>query len=174
VWSDFKADVDIARERRSLGFWSFVFPCVVSVGLYRVAHALGSKKGLAPLARAIQILDLVLTGAELDWRAEIGPGLFLEHPHGVCVGDGAVIGSNVVMGIGVVLGAAIGPSHNGGFPSIGNNVQLWAKASVIGPVHVGDGAIVGAHALVLKDVPPGAVARGVPAKSHVDGQATQQ
>ena len=40
---------------------------------------------------------------------------------------------------------------------------------MLGPIHVGDGAVIGAHALVLHDVPPGAVARGVPAQSYVDG-----
>lgn len=47
---------------------------------------------------------------------------------------------------------------------------MWAKASIIGPVKIGDRAVIGAHALVMDDVPPGAVTRGVPARSYLDGR----
>lgn len=163
-----KADLALARTRR----WpisAYLFPCIFTVAVYRLAHALG-RRGLSVPARALQIIGLVLAGANVDWRSELGPGLFFEHPHGVGIGDGVRIGRNVIIGQGVVLGAAHGPSREGGFPTVGDNVQIWAKASVIGPVHVGDGAIIGAHALVLSDVPAGAVARGVPAKNYIDGQ----
>ncbi len=151
---------------------TYLFPCFFAVAMFRIAHALG-RNGFSPLARAIELFSAVLTSGELDWRAEIAPGFFLEHPQGVGIGDGVVIGSNVVIGIGVLLGAAEDPSGVSGFPTIGDNVQIWAKASVLGPVHVGDGAIVGAHALVVKDVPAGAVARGVPAKSYLDGRLVE-
>ncbi len=148
---------------------TYLFPCFFAVAMFRLAHALG-RRGLSPLARAVQLVAAVLTSGEIDWRAEIAPGFFLEHPQGIGIGDGVVIGRNVVIGIGVLLGAAEDPSGVSGFPTIGDNVQIWAKASVLGPVHVGDGAVIGAHALVVKDVPAGAVARGVPAKSYLDGR----
>jgi serine O-acetyltransferase len=171
VWADLKADVALMRSRRTDHdlLLPYLFPHLFSVAAYRLAHALG-KRGLSPLARLIQIVSLTLTGAEIDWRAEIGPGLFLEHPQGVEIGDGVVIGGDAVLGLGVLLGSTVHRPSKTGFPTIGNNVEIWAKASVLGPVHVGDGAIVGAHALVLHDVPPGAVARGVPAECYVDGE----
>ncbi|MGH2835774.1 MAG: hypothetical protein ACRDKD_06130 [Solirubrobacteraceae bacterium] len=81
-----------------------------------------------------------------------------------------VIGSNVVLGLGVLLGSTFHRPSKTGFATIGDNIEIWAKASVLGPIHVGDGAIVGAHALVMHDVPPGAVARGVPAEAYIDSE----
>jgi serine O-acetyltransferase len=175
VWADLKADIALMRSRRTDHdlLLPYLFPHLFSVAAYRLAHALG-RRGLSPLARLIQILSLTLTGAELDWRAEIGPGLFLEHPQGVEVGDGVVIGRDVVLGLGVLLGSTAHRPSKTGFPTIGNGVEIWAKASVLGPVHVGDGAVIGAHALVLHDVPAGAVARGVPAQAYVDGELQQR
>lgn len=169
--SSLKADVALMRSRRTDHdlLLPYLFPHLFAVACYRVANELG-RRGLSPLARLVQILALTLTGAELDWRADLGPGLFLEHPQGVEIGDGVVTGSNVVLGLGVLLGATFHHPSKTGFPTIGDNVEIWAKASVLGPVHVGDGAIVGAHALVMHDVPPGAVARGVPAKMYINGE----
>ncbi|HEX3615772.1 MAG TPA: hypothetical protein VHU61_04490 [Solirubrobacteraceae bacterium] len=171
VWLGLKGDIALLRARRTDHDLPlpYLFPHLFAVACYRVAHGLGAR-GLAPLARLIQIVCLVLTGAELDWRAEIGPGLFLEHPQGVEIGDGVVIGSNVVLGLGVLLGSTFHRPSKTGFPTVADNVEIWAKASVLGPVHVGEGAVIGAHALVLHDVPAGAVARGVPAQFYVDGE----
>lgn len=175
MWASLKADVALARARRTDHrlLLPYLFPHLFAVAAYRVAHELGTR-GLSPLARLIQIVNTTLTGAELDWRARIGPGLFLEHPQGVEIGDGVVIGSNVVLGIGTLLGATFHRPSKTGFPTIGDNVEIWAKASVLGPTHVGHDAIVGAHALVLHDVPPGAVARGVPAQAYKDGELIEE
>ena len=170
MWESLKADVALLRRRRPDHrlLLPYLFPHLFAVACYRVAHAFGRRR-MAPLARLLQIINLTLTGAELDWRAELGPGLMLEHPQGVEIGDGVVTGSNVVIGLGVLLGSTIHrPSHTG-FPTVGDDVEIWAKASVLGPVHVGDGAVIGAHALVLHDVAAGAVARGVPATAYIDG-----
>ena len=175
MWASLKADVALVRSRRTDHdlLLPYIFPHLFSVASYRLAHALG-RGGLAPLARVIQIVSTMLTGAEIDWRADIGPGLFLEHPHGVEIGDGVVIGSNAVLGLGVLLGSTFHQPSKTGFPTIGNDVEIWAKASVLGPVHVGDGAIIGAHALVLHDVPSGAVARGVPARAYLNGELVER
>lgn len=164
------ADLAAAKRRRPR-LLSHLFPNVFAVTAYRVAHALGNRGAIVP-ARLISIIAQVLTGAELNWQAELGPGLFLEHPVGVVVAPGVVTGTNVSLGAAVLLGTTYGESHSrptSGAPVIGSDVYIWAKASVIGPVRIGDGAIVGAHSLVLHDVPAGAVARGVPARSYRDG-----
>jgi serine O-acetyltransferase len=140
--------------------------------MYRVAHALGRHHAALP-ARAVCIVVQMLTGADIEWRAQIGPGFFLEHPMGVVIGDGVVAGRNLVLGAAVLLGSSFYESRSrprAGFPTLGDGVSVWAKASILGPVEVGDRAVIGAHALVLDDVPPDAVARGVPARSYVEGQ----
>ena len=167
------ADIALARRQREGRLLPYFFPSIFAVVMYRVAHALGRRRATIP-ARAVMIVAQLLTGAEIDWRAQIGPGLFLEHPVGVVVGDGVVAGSNLVLGAAALLGAnSFYQSRTRpkvGFPTLGDDVFVFAKASIIGPVEVGDRAVIGAHALVLANVPADAVARGVPAKSYVDGQ----
>jgi serine O-acetyltransferase len=106
------------------------------------------------------------TGAEIHPSARIGPGLRLAHPNGVVIGAGVVIDENVVIYQQVSLGGrrtgATGLEER--YPHIGANCIIYAGAKVIGPVHVGAGAQVGANAVVLADVPAGAVAVGVPAR----------
>ena len=87
-----------------------------------------------------------------------GGGFAIIHTVGIVVGHEVVAGDNLVLYQGVTLG------HTGtgeGQPRIGHNVRIGAGAKVLGPVVVGDGAWIGANAVVLTDVPAGAVATGV-------------
>ena len=130
-------------------------------------------RGASVSARLVSVLATIMTGAEIDWQAQIGPGLFLSHPVGVVIGPGVKIGSDVFVGAGVLLGSTYGESRRhptSGFPTIADRARILAKASVIGPVTVGVDAAVGAHALVLSDVPPGTIARGVPARCYLSGR----
>jgi serine O-acetyltransferase len=80
---------------------------------------------------------------------------------GVVIHRRTVIGNNCEISHHVTIGG------RGGFyevPAIGNDVFIGAGATILGPVKIGDGAIIGAHALVLHDVPPHAVAAGNPAR----------
>ncbi len=167
-----RADIALVRSRRDQRLVPYLFPNLFAVLMYRLAHAVGPRGAGLP-ARALSIVGQLMTGAELDWRAQLGPGVFLEHPVGVVVGDGVVSGANLVLGAGVLLGSTANESlgrPRSGFPTLGSDIFIWAKASIIGPVRIGDAAMIGAHALVLDDVPAGAVARGVPARSYLDGQ----
>ena len=67
----------------------YLFPSLFAVAMSRLAHALGTHRATLP-ARAVMIVAQMLTGAGIDWRAQIGPGSFLEHPVGVVGGDGVV------------------------------------------------------------------------------------
>ncbi|MGI8803250.1 MAG: serine O-acetyltransferase [Solirubrobacteraceae bacterium] len=89
----------------------------------------------------------------------IGPGLVINHGFGSVL-MARSIGADCFISHGVTLGL----SNKGGPPVIGDRVTLHVGAVVIGPVTVGDGAIVGANSLVLGDVPPGAVVVGSPAR----------
>lgn len=148
---------DVAELRRAhYRVAPHIFPSLVAVCLFRVAVA--ARRVHPSVARAVAMVNHALTGADLDPQARIGPGLVLRHPAGVVVGPGAVAGAQLRMAGCTTIG-----SRQGAWPIIGDHVTLWTKASVIGPARVGDYAEVGAHALVLTDVPAHHIAIGVPA-----------
>lgn len=104
-------------------------------------------------------------GCFLQVGARIGPGLKLPHPQGVVIGAGARIGRNCVLYHQVTLGGARrGDFAADRYPVIGHDVVVFAGAKLLGAVEVGDGACIGANAVVLKDVPAGRTAVGVPAR----------
>lgn len=73
----------------------------------------------------------------------------------------AVIGNNCMIGQGVTIG---GKSGWWEVPKIGNNVEINAGARVIGPIIIGNNVIIGANAVVVKDVPNNCIVAGIPAK----------
>ena len=81
---------------------------------------------------------------------------------GVVIGETAEVGDDVLLFHGVTLGGR-SMKRIKRHPTVGNNVTIGAGARVLGPVHIGDGVQIGANAVVVKDVPAGAVATGVPA-----------
>ena len=103
-------------------------------------------------------------GCFVQGSAEIGAGLRLPHPNGIVIGSGVRIGARCTIYQQVTLGAArTGDGFTNGYPRIGNHVTVFAGAKLIGPIHVGDDAVIGANAVVLQDVPAGHRAIGVPA-----------
>lgn len=126
---------------------------LLAVVLYRLGNS-ARRSPLAGASHLIKGLGMMLTGAELDGRAHIGPGLVLQHPVGVVVGHQVVAGANLHLFGGITLGWRR-TRHGEGQPRLGDNVTVYANATVLGPVHIGDGAVIGPHALVLRDVAPG-------------------
>lgn len=129
---------------------------------YRVAHGLW-REGRQYLAGWLQSRASQAFHVDIHPAAEVGRGIFIDHGTGVVVGETAVIGDEVSLLQGVTLGgtgARTGPRH----PKIGRGVQLFAGAQVLGDVRVGDEAKIGARSLVLRDVPAGCTAVGVPAR----------
>lgn len=88
-----------------------------------------------------------------------GENVFLPHPRNVVIGDYVSIGNNCKIYQDVTLGQS-----KGKFPKIGNNVIIYAGAKVIGDVSIGDNCIIGANAVVVKNIPPNVIAAGIPAK----------
>ncbi len=105
----------------------------------------------------------MLTGIEIHPAARIGRRMVIDHGDGVVIGETAEIGDDVLMYHQVTLG---GTSLAGGkrHPTIGDKVILGAGAKILGPIVVGEGARVGANAVVLSDVPPGQTVVGIPAR----------
>jgi serine O-acetyltransferase len=139
-----------------------LYPSLHILIYYRIAHFLYGKK-LFFLARMVSQLGRSFTGIEIHPGAKIGKGLFIDHGMGVVIGETAEVGDNVTMYHGVTLGGT-GKDKGKRHPTIGNNVFIGTGAKLLGPIKVGDGAKIGANAVVLKDVPCGATAVGIPSR----------
>ena len=137
--------------------------CVVCI---RLAAKLSSA-GLVPLATLMRLFVLVVFRVEVPMGADIGPGFVLPHPGGIVLGH-ARIGCNVVVFQNVTLGArSFDPHYDlATRPVIEDAAVIGAGAVVLGPVTVGVGATVAANSLVIRNVPAGHTAIGVPAKNH--------
>lgn len=165
---------DIERYQQFLGnsepISTFAFirgcfsPRMLPVVFIRLAEFF-TNRHLRFLGKFFTLTNVVLFGIEVSPQVRIGGGLFLPHTVGTVLGAER-IGQNVTIQQGVTLGTA---EPDNGFtaslrPVIGNHVFLGAGAKVIGRVSVGDHAKVGANAVVLQDVPPYAIAVGIPAR----------
>jgi serine O-acetyltransferase len=138
------------------------YPGLHAVWMYRVAHILW-RRNFRLFARLISHFARFLTNIEIHPGAVIGRRFFIDHGAGVVIGETAEIGDDVLMYHGVLLGG-VTLQKKKRHPTIGNNVMIGAGTIVLGPIHIGDGARIGAASLVIKDVPECAVAIGVPAR----------
>jgi serine O-acetyltransferase len=136
------------------------WPGVQAVLAHRVAHALHDV-GVPVAPRVISAGARAWTGIEIHPAAEIGDGLFVDHGHGVVIGETAEIGENVTIYQGVTLGGtgfASGKRH----PTVEDNVTIGSGAKLLGPIRVGHGSKIGANAVVIHDVPPNSTVVGNP------------
>ena len=101
-----------------------------------------------------------VSGIFLDRNTEVGEDLHFVHAGGINIHPDVKIGDRV----GIMHGVTLGTGPDGRAPSIGDDVFIGSNASVLGGVTIGEGARVAANSLVVNDVPPGALAIGVPAK----------
>jgi len=136
-------------------------PALPALWTHRVAHIL-HRRGLRLTARAMMTFVRIVTSVEIHPGAVLGRRVFIDHGAAVVIGETAVIGDDVTIYHQVTLGAvgwwrdnhrAQGERRH---PAVGNQVVLGANVTVLGPVTVGDGAVIGAQALVTSDIPAGA------------------
>lgn len=123
------------------------------------------------LARLISQANRFFTGIEIHPGAQVHPTCFIDHGMGIVVGETAVIGENVRMFHGVTLGGT-GKDKGKRHPTIGSNVLIGARATILGPVTIGDGAKIGAGAVVLDSVPQKATVVGLRAEPITRGHRT--
>src|SRR5678815_5338988 len=121
------------------------------------------RHGFRWLARLVSHVGRFLTGIEIHPGATIGRRVFIDHGMGVVIGETAEIGDDTTLYHGVTLG---GTSWNQGkrHPTLGKGVVVGAGAKILGPIHIGDNAKVGSNAVVVRNVPLGATAVGIPAR----------
>lgn len=138
------------------------YPGYHALLLHRVSHLLWQAE-LKLIARFISNISRMLTGVEIHPGAEIGKLCFIDHGTGVVIGETTIIGDRVTLFQNVTLGGlrADGTKRH---PSLGDDVTVGAGAKLLGPITVGAGAIIGANAVVLTDVPSGATYVGIPAR----------
>jgi serine O-acetyltransferase len=139
-------------------------PGVWAVLLFRFAHYFHTH-GLRPLSRITYFMNVVLFGADLAPGARIGPGLAIAHPVFCGWGSELVMGSGVIITGGARFGTAARPDRRGQ-PIVGDNVFFLDDAKVLGRVHIGEGAVIAASAVVVDDVEPYSIMAGIPAR-HV-------
>lgn len=165
IWADVHGMVVNRDKGKVVHFLSILlklllYPHIQVVLLYRLSHALYGLR-LTPFAYLLQAVGLTLSGAEIHPAAQIGPGFCLMHSNGIVIGDRAVIGKHFICFHGVTVGDS---GKEEGQPAIGDYVTASAGAKILGPVEIGDHAVIGANAVVLIDVPPHGVAVGIPAR----------
>lgn len=140
----------------------FLYPSFWAILKYRRAHKLYLKKHFYR-ARRISQKAARKTGIEIHPGATIGEGLFIDHGHGVVIGETAILGDNVTLYQGVTLGGT-GKEQGKRHPTIGNNVLIGAGAKILGSFTIGDNCKIGAGSVVLKDVPSNSTVVGVPGR----------
>lgn len=161
-------DLTTARRRdpaaNSLAEVAVSYPGVHALWAYRIAHAWWCRGAKLP-ARLLSAFARMITGVDIHPGAKIGRRVFIDHATGVVIGETAEVGEDVVIFHGVTLGG-VSMTKGKRHPTIGSHVLLGSGAKVLGPITVGDGAKIGANAVVTRDVPENAVAIGVPAKTR--------
>ena len=135
--------------------------------LYRLAHA---------CVRAhVPLLPLIFTrfaqtlfGVDIAPEAQLGPGIVIVHGIGLVVGGITRVEGDCCFYHGVTLGDRgshwTNSRRKDGHPYVERGVMFGAGAKILGPIHIGDNCVIGANAVVLKDVPAHSVVAGNPAK----------
>ena len=161
--SDIQCILD--RDPAARSAWEVVtcYPGLHAVVCHRWAHWCWTH-GLKWLGRFISHLARWLTGIEIHPGAQIGERVFFDHGMGIVIGETAVVGDGCTIYHGVTLGGTSLYKGTKRHPTLGKDVVVSAGAKVLGGFEVGDGAKIGSNAVVIKPVPAGATAVGVPAR----------
>ncbi|MGH7059761.1 MAG: serine O-acetyltransferase [Stellaceae bacterium] len=125
-------------------------------------------RGWQLTGRFLSHLGRMLTGIEIHPGARIGRRLFIDHGMGLVIGETAEIGDDCTLYSGVTLGGRLprrGELGQKRHPTLGNGVIVGSGAQILGPFRVGDGARIGAGAVVINEVPDGVTMVGPPARA---------
>ncbi len=153
---------DFEAHGRQLFNWGFRAMIVYRFGRWR--YGIKPRILRLPFSAAYKYMffRMKAKGIELPCEVEVGEGLRIDHQGGIVVSGYAKLGRNCVIRNGVTIGLA--RSDDPTAPVIGDDVDIGAGAKLLGRISIGNGARIGANAVVISDVPPGATAVGVPAR----------
>lgn len=167
AWETLREDFRIIFERDPAARnWLEVvccYPGFHAIVCHRLAHWL-HHHGVSFFPRLLSHIARLFTGVEIHPGAQIGKGVFIDHGMGVVIGETAIVGDYSLIYQGVTLGGTgkeIGKRH----PTVGAHVVVGAGAKVLGNIHIGDYARIGAGSIVLRHVPSHCTAVGVPGRN---------
>ena len=167
LWKNLREEIDATLARdpaaRSRVEVVLCYPGFHALLFHRIGHWLWQHRWLLA-GRFVSHLGRLFTGIEIHPAARIGRRLFIDHGMGVVVGETAEIGDDCTLYQGVTLGGTSLTRGQKRHPTLGNGVIVGSGAQVLGPFQVGDGARIGAAAVVLREVPDGATMVGNPAR----------
>ncbi len=137
------------------------YPCITAIATYRIAHVLFDK-GVPLIPRLMCECAHARTGIDIHPGATIGRNFFIDHGTGVVIGETTVIGDGVKIYQGTTLGAMSFPRDKQGriikgkkrHPTLKNGVTIYAEATILGNVTIGEGAVVGGNVWLQESVPP--------------------
>ncbi|WGM37748.1 Serine acetyltransferase [Caulobacter sp. NIBR1757] len=154
----------VERDPASAGYLKpfLFFKGFLGLQTHRIANVL-QVTGRETLAAWLQSRSSALFHIDIHPAACIGRGVFIDHGVGVVIGETAIVGDRVSILQGVTLGG-VGSNRGHRHPRIGNGVLLSADATVLGDISIGDDAKVAAGSVLLRSVPAGCTAVGVPAR----------
>lgn len=130
-------------------FW--LYPSVIALRHYRVAHFFYDKLHLKFIGEMISHIARVKTGIEIHPHAKIGRNLFIDHGMGVVIGETTIIGDNVTLYHGVTLGG-VSLKHVDRHPIIEDNVTIGTGTKVLGRITIHKGARIGANLVIRTDI----------------------
>lgn len=159
--SDLQAAFEGDPAARSVDEVLVCYPGIAAVTNHRLAHEL-YVLGLPLIARMVAEIAHSLTGIDIHPGATIGPSFFIDHGTGVVIGETAVIGERVRLYQAVTLGAKRFPTDENGVlikgnerhPIVQDDVVIYAGATILGRITIGQGSTIGGNVWVTKSVPP--------------------
>lgn len=153
-------DPDWSREHKAFFSWNPAKSLLASIRSYQKYKDNPLCYFLSKLAVTRHLFWSAITGADIPLNCNIGGGLLIPHPNGIVIHPDAVIGPNCLIFQQVTIGTVDGSAK----PIIAGHVDIGAGAKVLGGVRIGAHAKIGANAVVLRDVPAGKTAVGIPAR----------
>jgi indole-3-glycerol phosphate synthase len=137
------------------GWWALTLHRLIANPLYRA--------GLKTPARLVNFLTRFLTGTDIHPGATFGRGIFIDHAHGVVIGETAIVGDNVTILHQVTLGGT-GKEHGKRHPTVEEGVLLSAGSKILGNITIGHDSKIGAGSVVVRTVDPESTVVGVPGR----------
>lgn len=165
-FTEIRQDIAAAQARdpasRGLGRLEVLatYNGVHAILFHRITHRLDAA-GIPLIPRMLAYLARIVTGVEIHPKAIIGENFFIDHGAGVVIGETAEIGDNVTLYQGVTLGGT-GLEPGKRHPTLEDNITVGSGAKLLGPIHIGSCAKIGANSVVIHDVPPNTTVVGNP------------